>query len=504
MSVRRPSKEQLRAVANELHFDLASDELDLFHALVATNFRALDALDGMPDFLPSVVYPRTPGLRPPAHQNPHNGWYVRSKVKGAPEGKLLGKTIALKDNICLAGVPMMNGSSTLEGYMPDVDATVVTRILDAGGTILGKTNCEHFCLSAGSHTNPTGPTHNPHRRGYTTGGSSSGSAAVVAAGDVDMALGGDQGGSIRVPASHCGIYGLKPTHGLVPYSGIMSVEMTLDHVGPMTRSVAENALLLEVIAGPDGLDPRQQRGRHSTDYRSAVGIGVESLRVGILAEGFGHGNSEPDVDEKVRAAAQEFGKLGATVEEVSVPLHALAPALWLTIAAEGGTAAMMNGNVFGTGWKGLYVTSLRDAHAGWRHRANQLSDPLKIVMLLGQYLTTHHGGHFYAKAQNLSRLLSAAYDKAFASYDLLLLPTSPAKAQPIPDSSRTTGIAAAVGSLANTCAFNVSGHPAMSVPCGMSDGLPVGMMLVAKPFGEHTLYRAAGGFERCVDWTSQQ
>src|SRR4029434_5411884 len=160
-------------------------------------------------------------------------------------------------NVCLAGVPMMNGASTLEGYVPDVDATIVTRILDAGGTIVGKVHCEYFCFSGGSHTGAAGPVHNPRRMGYSAGGSSSGSAVVVAAGEVDMALGGDQGGSIRIPSSFCWPYGMRPAHGLVPSTGIMPIELTLDHTGPMTRTVADNALLLEVIAGPDGLDPRQ-------------------------------------------------------------------------------------------------------------------------------------------------------------------------------------------------------------------------------------------------------
>ena len=157
----------------------------------------------------------------------------------------------------LAGVPMMNGAATMEGYIPDIDATVVHRILDAGGTIVGKAHCEYFCLSGGSHTSATGPVHNPHKMGYSAGGSSSGSAVLVALGEVDMALGGDQGGSIRMPASFCGIYGMKPTHGLVPYTGIMPIEIYVDHTGPMTANVADNALLLEVLAGPDGYDPRQ-------------------------------------------------------------------------------------------------------------------------------------------------------------------------------------------------------------------------------------------------------
>src|SRR5436853_2615167 len=151
---------------------------------------------------------------------------------------------------------MMNGASTLEGYVPDVDATIVTRMLDAGGTIMGKVHCEYFCFSGGSHTSAAGPVQNPRRAGFSAGGSSSGSAALVAAGEVDMAIGGDQGGSIRIPSCWCGIYGLKPTYGLVPYTGIFPIELTLDHTGPLARTVADVALLLEVIAGPGGLAPR--------------------------------------------------------------------------------------------------------------------------------------------------------------------------------------------------------------------------------------------------------
>ena len=164
--------------------------------------------------------------------------------------------------------------------MPDVDATIVERILDAGGEIAGKAVCEYYCVSGGSHTSSTGPVHNPHKRGYTTGGSSSGSAALVAAGDVDMAIGGDQAGSIRIPASHCGIVGLKPTFGLVPYTGIGLLEITIDTAGPMTATVRDNALLLEVIAGPDGLDTRQ-RGVPAGRYTEALDGGVKGMRIAV-------------------------------------------------------------------------------------------------------------------------------------------------------------------------------------------------------------------------------
>jgi amidase len=482
----------------------ADEDVASFLALMEGSIAAYDAVDAMPDYVPAVKYPRTPGYRPEGAENRFNAWYVKTTVKGAPAGKLAGKTVALKDNICLAGVPMMNGASTLEGYVPDLDATVVSRILDAGGTIVGKVHCEYFCFSGGSHTGAAGPVHNPRRMGYSAGGSSSGSAAVVAAGEVDMALGGDQGGSIRIPASFCGIYGMKPTHGLVPYTGIMPIELTLDHTGPMTASVADNALLLEVIAGSDGLDPRQY-APPTAEYTKALGQGVNGLRIGVVTEGFGLPNSERDVDDTVRRAAELFVKLGARVEEVSIPLHLAGPAIWTPIALEGATELMMKGNGMGTNWRGLFVTSLLDAHSAWRHRADELSDTLKLSMLLGHYFTKHYRGHFYAKAQNLSRKLRAAYDARLGEVDLLLMPTLPLKATPLPPASapRELYIQRAFEMIANTAPFDATGHPAMSLPCGLADGLPVGMMLIGKHYDEATLYRAAHAFEQGTDWRTR-
>jgi amidase len=501
MAVRRPTLDQLRSVAEDLGMHMGDEELKSYDALMQGNYAAYEAVDAMPDYIPAVKYPRTPGYHPEPSENKHNAWYVKTTIKGAPTGKLAGKTVALKDNICLAGVPMMNGSSTLEGYIPDMDATIVTRILDAGGTIVGKTHCEYFCFSGGSHTGAKGPVHNPYKMGYSAGGSSSGSGVVVATGEVDMAIGGDQGGSIRMPSSFCGLYGMKATHGLVPYTGIMPIEITLDHTGPMTGTVRDNALLLEVIAGADGLDPRQYAPK-TADYVKALEGGAGGLRIGVVKEGFGLANSEADVDAKVKAGAALFKKLGATVDEISVPMHLLGPAIWLPIAAEGATEFMMKGNGMGTNWRGLYNTTLLDAHSAWRYRADELSDSLKITMLLGHYFIKHYRGHFYSKAQNLSRKLRASYDEALAKYDLLLMPTLPVKATPLPppDASRELYIQRAFEMVTNTAPFDATGHPAMTVPCGMSDGLPIGLMLIGKHHDESTIYRAAAAFEGGGDW----
>jgi amidase len=501
MTVKRPTPEQLRAVADELGMTMSDAEIASYLAIMQPNFLAYEALEAMPDYLPPVKYPRTPGYRPEGEENKYNAWYVKTTVKGAASGKLAGKTVALKDNICLAGVPMMNGASTLEGYTPDIDATIVTRILDAGGTILGKAHCEYFCFSGGSHTGALGPVHNPWKMGYSAGGSSSGSAALLAASEVDMAIGGDQGGSIRIPSAYCGVYGMKATHGLVPYTGVMPIEVTLDHTGPMTRNVADNALLLEVLAGEDGLDPRQYSVK-TADYTKSLDGGVKGLRIGFVKQGFNLPNSERDVDAKVKQAAAVFRDLGAVVSDISVPMHALGGAIWSPIALEGATELMMRGNGMGTNWRGLYTTSLLDAHSAWKHRADELSDTLKISMLLGHYFIKHYRGHYYAKAQNLSRKLRAAYDAALGQVDLLAMPTLPLKATPLPpaDAPRELYIQRAFEMIGNTAPFDATGHPAMSLPCGLSDGLPVGLMIIGKHYDEATIYRAAAAFERAGDW----
>lgn len=500
MTIKRPTLAQMRNMASRFGMSLSDEELLEFLEVIEPNFQSYDRLYAMPDHLPEVRYPRSPGYFPPASENPLNAWYVKTDIKGAPDGPLRGKRIALKDTICLAGVPMMNGSSIMEGYTPDIDATIVTRMLDAGAIIAGKAHCENFCLSGGSHTNAKGPVHNPWKRGYMAGGSSSGSAALVAAGDVDMAIAGDQGGSIRLPSAHCGVYGMKPTHGLVPYTGAMPIEQTIDHLGPVTTTVADNALLLEVLAGEDGLDPRQYKPK-TYRYTEALGRGVQGLRIGILQQGFGHPNSESDVEQKVLAAAEKLREQGARVEEVSVPEHQLALDAWTAITLEGLQDLMMWGNSSGTNYKGLFLPSMTDHMAQWQHRADELSHSLKACMFVGEYFQTQYRGRFYGKGQNLMRKANEAYQVALQSYDMLLMPTMPIKPQQIPSAqcSITEYVTRAFEMIANTAPFN-GGLPAMSVPCGMSEGLPIGMQLVGAPYQEMKLYQAAHAFEQSGDW----
>ncbi|HXA25425.1 MAG TPA: amidase [Acetobacteraceae bacterium] len=503
MTVQVPTPRQILDIADQMGLSLTDADVESFIGILRPSIAAYNIIDAMPDNLPEVKYARTPGRRPLPEENKYSAWYVKTTVQGAPEGKLKGRTVVLKDNIMLAGVPMMNGAATLEGYVPNIDATVVTRILDAGGTIVGKAHCESFCLSGGSHTSASGPVHNPRKMGYSAGGSSSGSAALVAAGEVHMALGGDQGGSIRIPASFCGIYGMKPTHGLVPYTGIMPIEIFVDHTGPMTANVADNALLLEVLAGPDGYDPRQYNVRVQP-YCEALGRGVSGLRIGVVKEGFEQVNAEEDVIAKVRDAAQRFTRLGATVGEVSIPMHLAGPAIWTPIGVEGLTQTMMYGDGYGVSRPDLYVTSLMDHHRNWQTRANELSETTKAFTLLGSYIRRQHGSRYYGKAMNIARRLTAAYNAALAQYDLLLMPTTPIKATPLPgpDASREEIVDKALNMISNTAPFDITHHPAMAIPCGVSDGLPISVMLVGKHFDEAAIYRAAHAFEQSGDWAT--
>jgi len=502
MSARRPTEREIAAAAARTGLTLDASAIAEFTAMIGDTVEQLyGALDRTPCEMPPIRYPRGAQTRPGAAEDPYSAWYVKCRIAGAATGKLKGKTVAIKDNICVAGLPMMNGASTLEGYVPEIDATVVERTLDAGGTIHGKAHCEYFCYSGSSHTNAIATTRNPHNREYTTGGSSSGCAALVASGAVDLAIGGDQGGSIREPAAFCGIYGMKPTWGLVPYTGAFPVEVTLDHLGPMTANTADNALFLEVLAGADDLDPRQYAPKPAK-YTEALGRGVRGLRIGVVREGFGHDKSEAEVDAAVRQAGKIFASLGATVEEISIPMHRLGLAIWAPIAIEGVYEQVFRGNAMGDNWRGLYVASLTEAHSAWRGRADMFSEILKLGVLAAEHLRKAYRGQYYAKAQNLSRKLRADYDDALTRHDLLLMPTTPVKGVklPPPNASRVEQMAPGFDPIVNTAPFDCTGHPAMSIPCAKRDGLPIGMMLIAKHWSEMIIYCASDAFEQGTDW----
>jgi amidase len=500
MALRPPTHQELAAAGRHFGMHLTDSDLRSWQRIVTGALASYDAVAALYE----QHVPRTPAGRthtvPSQEDNPLGAWYVRTEIPGAEQGPLAGVRVAVKDNIAVAGVPMMNGSRTVEGYVPSTDATVVTRLLDAGATVAGKAVCESLCFSGASHTSDTGPVRNPWDTSRTTGGSSSGSAALVATGEVDMALGGDQGGSVRMPSGFCGIVGHKPTHGLVPYTGAFPIETTLDHLGPMTRTVADAARMLGVLAGyDDGKDPRQRPGVAPVDYTAELERGVDGLRVGVVAEGFAiQGLSDPELDRTVRASAQRLAEAGMVVEDVSVPWHRHGMDIWNVIATEGAAAQMIDGNAYGYNWKGLYDPELM-AHYGRqrRERADDLSDTTKMVALTGRYTLDTTSGRYYAMAQNLARMLRQAYDDALARYDVLVMPTLPITATVLvpPGEAREVSITRALEMIVNTAPTDVSGHPATTVPAGLVAGLPAGLMIIGKHYEDATCLRVAKAVE---------
>ncbi|KAK3103297.1 hypothetical protein FSP39_018300, partial [Pinctada imbricata] len=433
--------------------------LDYYKSICEQYQRVFDLVE---DPLP-VKYQRLPGHR----EKSDPAWYWRCEIKGAENGLLRGKTIAIKDNISVAGVPMMCGSKLLEGYMPEFDATVVTRILDQG-----KSACEDLCSSPASWTCATGVIPNPYDPTRSSGGSSSGSASLVSRGLVDMALGSDQGGSIRIPSAWCGIVGLKPTFGLVPYTGCASLESTVDHLGPMTRTVDDCALLLEAIAGyDDGMDPRQHRDLTFPKYSMQLDRDIRGTKIAVLKEGFE--GADDDVCRVVEETISKLRAKGAVVEEVSIPIH--------------------NDGV-GYGWKGFYPTSLAEKLASSsKSRPFEVSFPLKMMFMFGDYIERNYQKKFYCKAQNLRRVLCKAYDDVLEHYDVIVMPTTPGKPFKMPTNEHSFSeiMDLTYGMNKNMSPFNVTGHPAISVNAGFTDGLPCGIMIVGKMFDDLTVLQVA-------------
>lgn len=493
----QPTLDDLRADAQAVGFNLSDTELKAIQTYVADFQKAAERVaKAIPPPPPPKYGPRN-FTRPAASENPLGAWYVTSSIKGAPTGPLAGKKIVIKDNVTVAGLPMMNGSKVLEGFVPQTDATVVTRLLDAGAEIMGKSVCESFCMSFGSHTGDTGFVLNPHDRTRTTGGSSSGSAALVASNAVDMAIGCDEGGSIRVPSAFCGIVGLKPTWGLVPFTGIFPLEFTIDHVGPMGHTVHDCALMLETLAGPDGMDPRQNAALKSQPYTTLLKAGGKGLRVGILKEGFGLPDGEKDVDALVLDAAHRFARAGAVVSTVSVPVHTTLAMDCLNLVSAG--MAPVARDSVGLNYKGHYQLDLAEFYVKHRQERAALFPPeVKLWLVLERMLDRTGDGLYYARAQNVALSVRAAYDQALSEVDVLVMPTVAARPPKLPpaDVDFATSMKLSDGAALNTSQFDLTGHPGLNVPCGKLDGLPIGMMIVGRIGDDATVLRAGHAFEQ--------
>ncbi|KAL4904090.1 hypothetical protein BDW74DRAFT_179180 [Aspergillus multicolor] len=483
-------------------------------------------------------------------ENPLNAWsHVADITAASPTSSILaGRTVVLKDNVSVAGLPTTLGipawlHSKDGEYKPsNIDAAVVRRLLLAGATLKGTAVCESYSAAPVSFTSATGSVHNPWARGHTAGGSSSGCAALIGqkavledsgaslngtvdgSPTVELAVGGDQGGSIRLPAAYTGIYGLKPTHGLIPYTGAISLTPMIDHLGPMATKLEDIALMLQVMAGYDGLDarmtPESPMPANVKNYPALLAFFIRSARdastpkpvmkIGLLKEAFDFPGLSPEVRDTVLQNAKEyFTAAGAEVLEVSVPMHREAPAIWTVAArtalADFGLASRPPG----------YLSYLPDHIDTQWPPTQEMFDHLTVgnptimnLIFSTDYLRQTFGTTVEFKAHRKVFELRAAYDAVLSEVDVLITPTVPTVAFEFPPSTKggselgdiNERVKAAVGLSYNTCAFNVTGHPAMNVPCGFGgekEGkrLPIGMQVVGKRWDDEAVLKAAALFE---------
>jgi amidase len=504
VTLRTIQSDELDHLADAWHFSFAEDERSDFLELTEWLTDTLQQLDGLPLARRAVVEAeRDPGRRATRDDDPDNAVVRWCSVRGDFDGLLSELRIGVKDVVAVAGVPLTCGSDVFESFVPERDSVVTERILRAGGEIVCTTNMDHLATSAGGDTSAFGYTRNPFDATRTAGGSSGGSAAALYYDDVDLTIGCDQGGSIRVPSSWCGVVGLKPTHGLVPYTGIVGIDPSYDHCGPMARTVAGAARLLQVIAGEDDSDPRQARGVPPADYLQAVTEAPDDLRgvrIGIVDEAFGQA-VRPQVADAVGEVIERLRVLGADASAVSIPEHAFGEAVTIGSSMEG-MAMLLAGGGNGYHWQGEYWPELAAAlRRGLESSANRLSPHMKLILVFGTHMRRSYLGEYYAKAQGVRSVLRTAYDRALAAFDVLVMPTTPRTADvhvdELPIAER---VRRGWSVLVNTSATDMTGHPALSIPAAEAEGLPAGVMLIGRPFGEAKLLQLAQTFERAAGW----
>jgi len=436
--------------------------------------------------------------------DPHHAWMyrVRAGNPATTDGPLSGMRLAVKDSIAVAGIPMTAGSAFLRDFVPERSALVVERALAAGAELAGTAVCEDLCYSGSSFTSATGAVLNPYDPARAAGGSTSGCGVLLATGQADIAVGTDLGGSVRNPAAWCGVCALKPTFGLVPYTGAMPTEFSMDHLGLMARTASDLARLLDAVAGPSESDPRQAGVGKPQGTAAGIEADISGIRIGIVRDGFGWPDrSDARLDMIVQEAAEALGRLCAGSEETAIELHRHARDIHVPISCEGGLATVFEQNMNGSNHAGSYDAALAAAF-GEALETNAQNLPLngKVSLIAGTMLRHETKSRVMALAQALRLRLRAQYDEALARFDVLVMPTVPMLPHLLPDGPLPP---AAHQKLAfemhdNNCATNLTGHPALSVPCGMLDGLPVGMLLVGRHLDDHLLLRVAHHFQQHI------
>ncbi|MCH8206966.1 MAG: Asp-tRNA(Asn)/Glu-tRNA(Gln) amidotransferase subunit GatA [Chloroflexi bacterium] len=417
------------------------------------------------------------------------------RIAAGDVGPLTGIPVQVKDNICTRGIKTTCSSRMLEGFVPPYDATVATRLCEDGAVLVGKGNLDEFAMGSSTENSAFFTTRNPWDVERVPGGSSGGPAAAVAAGECVCALGSDTGGSIRQPASLCGVVGMKPTYGLVSRYGLVAFASSLDQIGPITRDVTDSALMLGAVAGHDPRDSTSIAYK-VPDYASNIDRGVAGLRIGVPREYFVEG-IEPGVETAVRTAVEVLEDLGAEVEDVSLPHTEYALAVYYIIAPSEASANLAR-------YDGVkYGYSAREADNMWdaleKTRQEGFGPEVKRRIMLGAYaLSAGYYDAYYLKAQQARTLIRQDFDRVFQEVDALVTPTSPVTAFKI---GEKTGDPVQMY-LIDVCTLpvNIAGLPGLSVPCGFSEGLPVGMQLIGPHFSEETLLRTAHAYEAETQW----
>ncbi len=422
------------------------------------------------------------------------------RASGAFLPPLAGIPVALKDNLCTTGIKTTAGSKILHNFIPPYDATVVSRLKAADAVLIGKANLDEFAMGSSTENSGFHTSRNPWDTERVPGGSSGGSAAAVSAGEAVLGLGSDTGGSIRQPASLCGVVGMKPTYGRVSRSGLIAYASSLDQIGPFGRDVTDCALLLNVLAGHDPLDTTCNN-LPVPDYSAGLkpGASVQGLKIGVPKEFFGAGVTS-EVSALVRAAIDRLVELGAEAEECSLPAtdYALASYYIIAPAECSSNLARFDGVKYG-----LRSTELA-GHIGLTEKTRDegFGDEVKGRIMIGTYtLSAGYYEAFYKRAQQARTLILRDYIRAFEKYDVLLTPTSPTPAFKIGEKADPLAM-----KLADICTIpvNMAGLPALSLPCGFSEGLPVGLQLIGKAFDEETLFRTAYVYEQSTDWHTRR
>jgi aspartyl-tRNA(Asn)/glutamyl-tRNA(Gln) amidotransferase subunit A len=415
---------------------------------------------------------------------------------GKPLSTLDGIPLALKDVFVTRGVRTTAASRILEGFVPPFDGTAVARLRQAGAVFIGKTNCDEFAMGSSTENSAFGPSRNPWDLERVPGGSSGGSAVAVAASQCLGALGTDTGGSIRLPASFCGVVGLKPTYGRVSRYGIVAYASSLDQVGPFAHDVRDAAILLEAIAGHDAMDSTSAR-IPVPPYQTVLGTELGQVRLGVPREYFQEG-MQPEVDSCVREAIAALESLGATVETISLPHTAYAIATYYLIATAEASSNLARYDGIRYGRRAARTQSLIDTYR--RSREEGFGAEVKRRIMLGTYaLSAGYYDAYYGKAQKVRTLVRRDFERAFERCDLLVAPTAPTTAFRLGE--KLGDPLTMYLSDVLTISVNLAGLPGISIPCGIdADGLPIGLQLIGRPFGEETLLRAAYAYEHSADW----